>query len=176
MVLRQLDPTSEGDHGGNTKEVKSAVLHRHLACEFLPLERGQGNHLVLADGREIFDGSGGAAVGCLGWGNERVAQAVMRQMLAIPYCSTIFYTTSVQEQLCRYLVDSTNGHMGRAYIVNSGQLSLHHERELEADIHKVLRQWKQLSSSADNTSSSFTRHSLKDLASSPEGSHIMVSP
>ncbi|KAG7287757.1 hypothetical protein NEMBOFW57_007272 [Staphylotrichum longicolle] len=41
-------------------------------------------------------------------------------MLAIPYCATIFYTTRVQEELCRYLVDSTKGNMARAYIVNSG--------------------------------------------------------
>lgn len=113
-------PQGEGADGFSSAD-KSAVLHRHLSHDFLPLVSGEGNHLLLGDGRKIFDGSGGAAVGCLGWGNERVARAVMRQMLAIPYCSTIFYTTSVQEQLCRYLVDSTNGHMGRAYIVNSGR-------------------------------------------------------
>lgn len=127
MVLRQLDPMAEGDGDHGTRATKkSAVLHRHLGCDFLPLARGEGNHLVLEDGQKIFDGSGGAAVGCLGWGNERVARAVMRQMMAIPYCSTIYYTTAVQEQLCRYLVDSTNGHMGRAYIVNSGQCCLDH--------------------------------------------------
>jgi adenosylmethionine-8-amino-7-oxononanoate aminotransferase len=96
------------------------VLHRDLACDFFPLARGEGNYLVLEDGRKIFDASGGAAVGCLGWGNERVARAVMRQMLAIPYCATTFYTTKAQEELCRFLVDSTNGYMSRAYIVNSG--------------------------------------------------------
>lgn len=141
MVLRQLDPTpTTEDNGaagvaprqpdpmpegnvvaGTGAAKKSAVLHRDLGYDFLPLVEGNGNHLGLADGRRVFDASGGAAVGCIGWGNERVARAVMRQMLAIPYCSTIFYTTRVQEELCRYLVDSTNGNMGRAYIVNSGQ-------------------------------------------------------
>ncbi|KAL2172825.1 hypothetical protein VTG60DRAFT_3 [Thermothelomyces hinnuleus] len=80
----------------------------------------EGNYLVLEDGRRIFDASGGASVGCLGWGNERVARAVMKQVMAIPYCSTVFYTTRAQEELCRFLVESTHGHMGRAYIVNSG--------------------------------------------------------
>ena len=121
MVLRQLDCT-HGENGvdGTRAPKKSAVLHRDLGYDFLPLAEGDGNHLVLGDGRRIFDASGGAAVGCIGWGNERVARAVMKQTMAIPYCSTVFYTTRVQEELCRYLVDSTNGNMGRAYIVNSG--------------------------------------------------------
>jgi adenosylmethionine-8-amino-7-oxononanoate aminotransferase len=144
MVLRQLDSTpTPGDCGASSVPLrqpdsmpegnvvagtgaakKSAVLHRDLSYDFLHLVQGKGNHLELADGRQVFDASGGAAVGCIGWGNERVARAVMRQMLAIPYCSTIFYTTKVQEELCRYLVDSTHGNMGRAYIVNSGQCGI----------------------------------------------------
>lgn len=100
---------------------KSAVLQRHLASEFFPLVRAVGNYLLLEDGRKIFDASGGAAVGCIGWGNKRVAQAVTEQTLDAPYCATIFYTTRVLEELCRSLVDSTGGHMSRAYIVSSGQ-------------------------------------------------------
>lgn len=122
MVLRPIDPTHEEAAVDGKRTVgKSAVLHRDLGYDFLPLAGGEGNHLLLGDGRRIFDGSGGAAVGCIGWGNERVARAVMRQMMAIPYCSTVFYTTKAQEDICRYLVDSTNGHMSRAYIVNSGE-------------------------------------------------------
>ena len=124
MVLRQLDPTPGDEVGGTQGADKSAVLHRDLAYDFLSLAGGEGNHVVLRDGRRIFDGSGGAAVGCIGWGNERVVRAVMKQMLAIPYCATIFYTTRVQEELCRHLVDSTNGNMSRAYIVNSGWFPL----------------------------------------------------
>ncbi|EGS21550.1 aminotransferase-like protein [Thermochaetoides thermophila DSM 1495] len=121
MVLRQLAPVPQASRNGNTRPAKeSAVLQRDLSYDFALLARGEGNYLVLEDGRKIFDGSGGAAVGCLGWGNQRVAEAVMKQVLAIPYCATVFYTTGVQEELCCYLVESTKGHMGRAYIVNSG--------------------------------------------------------
>jgi adenosylmethionine-8-amino-7-oxononanoate aminotransferase len=121
MVLRQLNSAKEADGVDRAKtSKKSAVLHRHLGYDFLNLVEGKGNHLIVENGRRIFDASGGAAVGCIGWGNERVAQAVLKQMMAIPYCSTVFYTTKVQEELCRFLVNSTNGHMGRAYIVNSG--------------------------------------------------------
>lgn len=45
---------------------KSAVLHRHLHHVFPEVARGEGNHLILKDGRRIFDASGGAAVVCVG--------------------------------------------------------------------------------------------------------------
>ncbi|KAL2137429.1 hypothetical protein VTI74DRAFT_50 [Chaetomium olivicolor] len=135
MVLRQIDPIAdEGGANGTMVTKKSAVLHRDLGYDFLSLSGGDGNHLLLEDGRRVFDASGGAAVGCIGWGNERVAQAVMKQILAIPYCATIYYTTRVQEELCRYLVDSTKGAMGRAYIVNSGS------EAMEASV-KLARQY-----------------------------------
>jgi len=123
MSSRQCHSPYGSDSGvevDNDKMAKSAVLHRSLAAEFLTMVRAEGNHIILDDGRKIFDASGGAAVGCIGWGSKRVAEAVANQVLAAPYCSTIFYTTKVQEELCRMLVDSTGGAMSRAYIVNSG--------------------------------------------------------
>jgi adenosylmethionine-8-amino-7-oxononanoate aminotransferase len=126
MVLRQITSAREEKHNVESNRVVpgdgSAVFHRDLGADFFPLKEGRGNYLILEDGRRIFDASGGAAVGCIGWGNERVAQAIMKQTMAMPYCATIFYTTKVQEELCRLLIDSTNGKMSRAYIVNSGKL------------------------------------------------------
>jgi 4-aminobutyrate aminotransferase-like enzyme len=98
----------------------SSALHRHLRHNFLLIAKGEGNYLILEDGRRIFDGSGGAAVACIGHGDQRVLDAEFRQMREVSYCATIFYTTKVFEKLCNDLVNSTHGHMGRAYIVNSG--------------------------------------------------------
>lgn len=100
--------------------VESAALHRDLNREFLTVARAEGNYLVLDDGRRIFDASGGPSVGCIGWGNIRVANAMIKQILAVPYSGSVFYTTKAHEDLCRDLVDSTGGEMSRAYIVNSG--------------------------------------------------------
>ncbi|KAB5555024.1 pyridoxal phosphate-dependent transferase [Coniochaeta sp. 2T2.1] len=102
------------------KQESSAVLHRHLDHQFLPLQRASGNYLFTEHGQKLFDGSGGPAVACIGWGNERVVEAITKQLRSAPYCATIFYTTRVAEELGRFLVDTTNGHMARAYIVNSG--------------------------------------------------------
>ncbi|KAI0144301.1 exocyst complex protein exo70 [Xylariaceae sp. FL1272] len=98
----------------------SAVLHRSLGAEFPLITGGDGNYVVLEDGRRIFDASGGAAVACIGHGDSRVHDAIANQLKKISYCSTIFYTTDVCEKLCRELVDSAGGSMKRAYIVNSG--------------------------------------------------------
>ena len=98
----------------------SAVLHRQIQHDFPAIVRGEGSYLVLDDGRRILDASGGAAVACIGHGDGRVADAAMAQMRSVAYCATIFYTNTACEQLCRYLVDSTGGHMARAYIVSSG--------------------------------------------------------
>lgn len=52
----------------------SAVLHRSLHHEPLRVVSAQGQYLHLSNGQRIFDATGGAAVACLGHGNERYAQ------------------------------------------------------------------------------------------------------
>ena len=50
---------------------KSAVLHRSLHNDPLKVVAAHGQTLCLSNGQEIFDATGGAAVSCLGHGNER---------------------------------------------------------------------------------------------------------
>ena len=70
MTQLQLDNSNGAVEPGSVAKLngvpKSAVLHRHLRHEFLSVERGEGHHLILEDGRRIFDASGGAAVACVG--------------------------------------------------------------------------------------------------------------
>ncbi|KAK8042601.1 Exo70 exocyst complex subunit [Apiospora phragmitis] len=98
----------------------SAVLYRDLNAQFLSLARGRGLFLELKNGVSVIDASGGAAVACIGHGDERVRDAIVEQLNKVAYCSTLFYTADVCEKLCQELVGSTNGHMSRAYIVSSG--------------------------------------------------------
>ncbi|KAI0482947.1 exocyst complex protein exo70 [Xylariaceae sp. FL0804] len=103
-----------------TDTAESAVLHRNLHQNFPRLIGGNGSYLQLEDGRWILDAAGGAAVVCIGHGNDRVKVAMVKQLETIAYCATTFYTTDAYERLCRELVDSTQGQMKLAYIVNSG--------------------------------------------------------
>jgi adenosylmethionine-8-amino-7-oxononanoate aminotransferase len=99
----------------------SAVLHRSLQHRFLRLSSGKKSRLTFENGRTVIDASGGAAVACIGHGDDRVKKAIAAQLDKISYCSTIFYTTNVCEELCQELVNSTHGYMTRALIVSSGK-------------------------------------------------------
>jgi adenosylmethionine-8-amino-7-oxononanoate aminotransferase len=58
----------------NGKTTKSAVLHRSLHHKPLHVISAKGNSLYLDNGQKILDATGGAAVSCLGHGNERYGQ------------------------------------------------------------------------------------------------------
>ena len=49
----------------------STVLHRSLHQDPLRVTSSKGNFLHLSNGQKIFDATGGAAVACLGHGDER---------------------------------------------------------------------------------------------------------
>ncbi|KAI9721582.1 MAG: hypothetical protein M1828_005072 [Chrysothrix sp. TS-e1954] len=99
---------------------RSMLLHRSLHEPPLHVVGAKGNYLELDSGRRIFDSTGGAAVACLGHGNERVKQAVLQQMHAFSYCHTLTYTSSVAEELAQELCRSTKDQMTKAYLVSSG--------------------------------------------------------
>lgn len=110
----------------------SAVLYRNLNTRFSSLLRGKGLFLELDNGLSVIDASGGAAVACIGHGDERVRDAIVAQLDKVAYCSTLFYTADVCEKLCQELVSSTQGHMSRAYIVSSGKLCVGISDETQA--------------------------------------------
>ena len=58
----------------------SRVLHRTLFADPVLATGGEGIYLLTADGRKIIDGSGGAAVACLGHGHARVNAAIADQL------------------------------------------------------------------------------------------------
>ncbi len=97
----------------------SRVLHR--AGGTPPIAAGgDGIRLRLADGRSIIDGSGGAAVACLGHGNRRVAEAIARQAGAMAYAHTGTFSSEPAEHLADFLLDGAPGSMTQAYFCSSG--------------------------------------------------------
>ncbi|EXJ68117.1 uncharacterized protein A1O5_08732 [Cladophialophora psammophila CBS 110553] len=102
-----------------------ALLHRSLNARPYKVTSAKGLYLTLSDGRTIMDACGGAAVACLGHGNEEVLQAVSRQMsTGVSYVHSLTYTTDAAEELAHHLVDGPQGAsrfgLERAYFVNSG--------------------------------------------------------
>jgi adenosylmethionine-8-amino-7-oxononanoate aminotransferase len=98
----------------------SRVMHRSVRRKPGLVARGDGLMLRLADGREIIDASGGAAVACLGHGNRRVAGVIGAQALNLGYAHTGFFTTEPAEALADFLLEGKPGGLSRAYFVSSG--------------------------------------------------------
>jgi adenosylmethionine-8-amino-7-oxononanoate aminotransferase len=99
----------------------SAVLHRNIHNLPAQVVAAKGLYITLGNGQTILDATGGAAVSCLGHGNERVKQAIQKQMDVVSYCHSLFYRTEVAEELAKELVRGTGGEMTRVYIVSSGK-------------------------------------------------------
>lgn len=98
----------------------SRLLHRSVA-EAPPLaSRGQGIHLFDASGRAVIDGSGGAAVACLGHGHPRVIEAVRAQLDRLAYAHTSFFSTDPAEELAEALVADAPGGLTHAWFCSSG--------------------------------------------------------
>ncbi|MEM8698284.1 MAG: aminotransferase class III-fold pyridoxal phosphate-dependent enzyme, partial [Pseudomonadota bacterium] len=55
--------------------------------------RGEGCYLIDRDGQRYFDGSGGAAVSCLGHSDPDVTQAIKDQIDQVAFAHTGFFTS-----------------------------------------------------------------------------------
>jgi adenosylmethionine-8-amino-7-oxononanoate aminotransferase len=99
---------------------RSRILHRSLR-ETPPVAiGGHGVWLVAADGREILDGSGGAAVSCLGHQHPRVLEAMARQAGKLTFAHTGFFSSEPAEQLAEELVGHEPGGLAYVYPVSGG--------------------------------------------------------
>ncbi|KAJ5490755.1 Aminotransferase [Penicillium diatomitis] len=100
--------------------MSSAVLHRDT--HFIPRKAvgGEGCYIFLEDGTKFLDSTGGAAVSCLGHGNEHVKQVVKAQIDQISYCHSAFFGTQATEDLATFLTESTGGKMSKLFVVSSG--------------------------------------------------------
>ena len=100
----------------------SAVLHRDLHKDALEVVEAHGSYFTLSNRRKILDASGGAAVSCIGHGNQRVRKAINTQISKLDYCHSMFFANKPAEELSKLLVDSTGGQMSRVFIANSGKI------------------------------------------------------
>ena len=96
------------------------VMHRSLRQTPPVAVRGQGVWVYDSAGRSYLDGSGGAAVSCLGHNHPEVQAAMHAQIDALAYAHTSFFTTEVAEQLAERLVADAPPGISHAYFVSGG--------------------------------------------------------
>lgn len=96
------------------------ILHRSIAVKLPRAVSAQGVFIQDADGRSYLDGSGGAAVSCLGHGHAEVLDAMRAQMDRVAYAHTSFFTTEVAEDLAERLIDLAPDGLDYVYLVSGG--------------------------------------------------------
>jgi adenosylmethionine-8-amino-7-oxononanoate aminotransferase len=97
----------------------SRVLHRSGAIPPVAVG-GEGIFLHLADGTKVIDASGGAAVACLGHGNQRIAEAIGRQAATMAYAHTGTFISQPAEDLADIILRDEPGGLTRAWFCSSG--------------------------------------------------------
>jgi adenosylmethionine-8-amino-7-oxononanoate aminotransferase len=97
----------------------SRVLHRGRLAPPVAV-RAEGNYIYDADGKRYFDGSGGAAVSCLGHSHPRVREALHRQIDTLDYAHTSFFSNGPMEALGALLVEAAPTPMEKVYFVSGG--------------------------------------------------------
>jgi adenosylmethionine-8-amino-7-oxononanoate aminotransferase len=98
----------------------SRLIQRSLRQDPPLALRGEGIHLHDSNGRTIIDGSGGAAVACLGHGHPRVLAAMREQIEKLCYAHTALYSNEAAEQLADLVLEGAPGGLTHMYLCSSG--------------------------------------------------------
>ncbi len=98
----------------------SDILHRHSLSKMPRIASGDGVYLIDTDGKRYLDACGGAAVSCLGHSNQVVKDAIKKQMDAIPFAHTAFFTSEVAERLAEKLIRDAPSNIDKVYFVTGG--------------------------------------------------------
>ena len=87
----------------------------------LPLaHKGEGCYIIDASGKRYLDGSGGAAVSCLGHSDPDVRSALHAQLDRLAFAHTGFFTSDVAETLADRLIAQAPAGLERVYLVSGG--------------------------------------------------------
>ncbi len=101
------------------------ALYRHsLDAEFPVAVKGDGVYLIDAEGTRYLDGSGGAAVSCLGHSNTRVREAIKSQIDALAFSHTRFFSNEPMEALADELIADAPAGLTKAWFTCGGSESV----------------------------------------------------
>src|SRR5690349_6112832 len=96
------------------------ILYRQIRQQVPVAVGGEGLYLVDAAGKRYLDGSGGAAVSCLGHGHPEVHATMHRQLDKLAYAHTGFFSSEPAEALADLLVAGAPGDHRHVYFVSGG--------------------------------------------------------
>lgn len=113
----------------------SHVFGRNARTEPPVAVSGEGCYLIDRDGKRYLDGSGGAAVSCLGHSNDEVKQAIKQQLDALAFAHTGFFTSEPAEALADKLIKHAPEGLDRVYFVSGGSEAVEAAIKLARQYH-----------------------------------------
>ena len=113
----------------------SHVFHRHLRHDYPVAVSGEGAYLIDRSGQRYLDGSGGAAVSCLGHGHPVVVAAVREQVGRLEYAHTSFLSSEPAEALADDLVAHAPAGLSQVYFVSGGSEGVEAALKLAVQYH-----------------------------------------
>ena len=117
----------------------SFVFPRHSKKTLPTVARGEGPFLHDTTGKAYFDGSGGAAVSCLGHSDPAVKEAIKAQVDTVAFAHTGFFTSEPAEALAERLVENAPEGLDRVYLVSGGSEAM--ESALKRNPKKRIMLW-----------------------------------
>ena len=98
----------------------SNVFPRHMKSNNPTAVAGAGCYIIDSDGKRYLDGSGGAAVSCLGHGHPAVVEAIKAQLDQLAFAHTGFFTSEPAEALATLLAEHAPEGIDHVYFVSAG--------------------------------------------------------
>ena len=113
----------------------SHIFGRSTAGSLPVAAKGDGCYIVDTNGKRYFDGSGGAAVSCLGHSDADVTAAIKEQVDRIAFAHTGFFTSEPAEALADLLIANAPGDLDRVYFVSGGSEAVEAAIKLARQYH-----------------------------------------
>ena len=113
----------------------SHVFPRQISAPPPRATGGDGCYLIDADGKRYFDGSGGAAVSCLGHGDPEIIAALKAQADSLAFAHTGFFTSEPAEQLADLMAQHAPKDLNRVYFVSGGSEAVEAAMKLARQFH-----------------------------------------
>ena len=98
----------------------SHIFPRHTKVTSPIAVSGEGCYLIDHNGKRYLDGSGGAAVSCLGHGDEEINEQIKQQLDRIAFAHSGFFTSEPAEKLADLLIAHGPGNLDRVFFVSGG--------------------------------------------------------
>ena len=102
------------------KRSDSGLLFYQTDKKLNLMHHSEGIRIWDTDGKEYIDGSSGAIVCNIGYGNERITDAIVRQAKSSFFAYRLHFENKPALQLAEKLVAHTAPHLNRVFYVSGG--------------------------------------------------------